>query len=240
MHFISRKLKVNPFKGQVALSFFSGEIMTEIICKAVLFDLDGTLVDSGACIEDLWREWAEKNHIDVNYVHSIIHGRTIEETLSKISPYFSNEKCVEEIKSLAIEKLSKVAPVPGAVRFLSSLPLELFAVVTSGAKKVALPGIYGAGLPVPDCIITAEDVSESKPSPEPYLLAAERLNKRPEDCLVFEDADAGITSALAAGMRVVVVGSSQNVKYQNQNLLRLDNFSNVNVSFDGENIIISL
>lgn len=214
--------------------------MTEIICKAVLFDLDGTLVDSGKCIEELWREWVEKHHLDINYVHSIIHGRTIEEALSKISPYFSNEKCVEEVKSLAIKKLSKMAPVPGAVTFLSSLPHDLFAVVTSGAKKVALPSMFGAGIPVPECLITAEDVQKSKPSPEPYLLAAERLNMHPGDCVVFEDADAGITSALAAGMRVVVVGSSLDIKYEYQKLLRVDNFNNIKVSFDSDNIIISL
>lgn len=214
--------------------------MTQIKCKAVLFDLDGTLVDSGKCIEELWREWAEKHHLDINYVHSIIHGRTIEEALSKISPYFCNEKCVEEVKSLAIEKLSKMAPVPGAVTFLSSLPHDLFAVVTSGAKKVALPSMFGAGIPGPECLITAEDVVKSKPSPEPYLLAAERLNKHPGDCVVFEDADAGITSALAAGMRVVVVGSSLDLKDEYQKLLRVDNFNNIKVSFDGDNIIISL
>ena len=71
--------------------------MTEIICKAVLFDLDGTLVDSGKCIEELWREWAEKHHLDINYVHSIIHGRTIEEALSKISPHFSNENVLKKL-----------------------------------------------------------------------------------------------------------------------------------------------
>lgn len=100
--------------------------------------------------------------------------------------------------------------------------------------------MFGAGIPVPECLITAEDVQKSKPSPEPYLLAAERLNMHPGDCVVFEDADAGITSALSAGMRVVVVGSSLDIKYEYQKLLRVDNFNNIKVSFDSDNIIISL
>ena len=87
--------------------------MIKIECKAILFDLDGALVDSGPCIEHLWACWANENHLDVNYVLSVIHGRTVSETLRLISPYFHNQKCIDEIKVLAMEELSYVSAIPG-------------------------------------------------------------------------------------------------------------------------------
>lgn len=210
--------------------------MLNIRCKAILFDLDGTLVDSGACIENLWSEWAEINHLDVGYVLSIIHGRTIEETLKKISHYFYADDCITDIKKLAIQKLSHVSPLPGAVDFLAQLPSDIFAVVTSGSRTVALPSIRGAGLPLPDIIITSEDVCYGKPAPEPYLKAAESLGVHPDDCLVFEDADTGIKSAVAAGMQVVVIGTSECQDAENNILLRIDDYLNLKVITDGEYI----
>ncbi|HGP2346273.1 TPA: HAD-IA family hydrolase, partial [Salmonella enterica] len=174
--------------------------MKKIECKAVLFDLDGTLVDSGSCIERLWTYWAEKNHIDVNYVLSVIHGRTVSETLKLISPYFYNQKCIDEIEFLAMEALSHVSPIPGVIDVLKKIPMNKVAIVTSGVKTVSMRSLMGAGIPVPNIMITAEDVSRGKPDPEPYLKAASRLGVNPDNCLVFEDADSGIRSAIAAGM----------------------------------------
>lgn len=214
-------------------------IMPEWKCKAVLFDLDGTLVDSGASIEHLWSNWAAINHIDVSYVLSIIHGRTIEETLKMISPYFHNEESIEEIKKLAIEELSHVSPLPGAVDFLKKLPRNKFAIVTSGSRKVALPSIIGAGLPTPEVIITSEDVRIGKPEPEPYLKAAKELGILPDECLVFEDADSGIQSAIAAGMRVITVGASGHKVGNGSCDILIGYYECVNVDIDGEVITLS-
>lgn len=213
--------------------------MSELKCKAILFDLDGTLVDSGSCIEHLWSGWAAKNHIDVNYVLSVIHGRTIEETLKLISPYFHNEGCIEEIKALAVEELSNVSPLPGAVDFMKKLPEKRFAIVTSGARKVAMSSILGAGLPVPDVVITSEDVCFGKPDPEPYQKAAELLGVQPDDCLVFEDADTGVKAAIAAGMRVIRVGSYIHSLENINNDMRLDNYLNTRVVINEDIITLN-
>ncbi|MFU0886462.1 HAD-IA family hydrolase [Kluyvera sichuanensis] len=200
--------------------------MTKFECNAVLFDLDGTLVDSGPCIERLWELWAKKNHVDVKYVLSIIHGRTVSETLKLISPYFYNQKCIDEIKFTAMEALSHVSPIPGAVNLFRQLPMNKVAIVTSGIKAVSMRSIIGAGIPVPDVMITADDVSCGKPDPEPYLKAASRLGVNPNNCLVFEDAYSGIRSAIAAGMSVIVVGKTGQ-SIVDGNATYLDDFRNV-------------
>ncbi|CAM3567089.1 phosphatase [Rouxiella silvae] len=213
--------------------------MPEVKCKAVLFDLDGTLVDSCSSIENFWSRWAIKNHIDVNYVLSVIHGRNIEEALKLISPYFHNEDCIEEIKVLAIEELSHVSPVAGAVDFMKKIPVKRIAIVTSGAWKVAIASIRGAGLSVPDLVITSEDVWNDKPDPEPYLKATQLLDVQPDDCLVFEDADCGIQSAIAAGMRVIAVGSFSHRLKNRQDGMQLDNYKNILVDIEGDLMTLS-
>ncbi|ECO9393566.1 phosphatase [Salmonella enterica subsp. enterica] len=212
--------------------------MIKIECKAILFDLDGTLVDSGPCIERLWACWASENHLDVNYVLSVIHGRTVSETLRLISPYFHNQECIDEIKVLAMEELSHVSAIPGAIDFVKRLPADRQAIVTSGAKEVAMRSIMGAGISAPNVIITAEDVHNGKPDPEPYLKAAARLGMKPADCLVFEDAESGIKAAVAAGMHVVVIGNTDHSLLKDKNIMQLDNYTFIRTSF--ENDMISL
>lgn len=202
--------------------------MITIECKALLLDLDGTLVDSGLCIENLWAEWAKDNHINTDYVLSIIHGRTIEETLKLISPYFYNKECVDEIKKRALRALGCVKSIPGAIEFMSKLPADRIAIVTSGARDVSMQSITSAGIPVPDVMITAEDVTHGKPDPEPYLQAALKLGVLPGDCLVFEDADSGIRSAIGAGMRVVVVRTGHQGLF-NEADMQLTDYSNIQV-----------
>lgn len=191
--------------------------MNAIACKAVLFDLDGTLVDSAACIEKLWTEWAIRHHLNVDYVLANIHGRTIEETLKLISPYFANQHCVDEVKILAIEALSQVSAIGGAVDFVRQLPPECWAIVTSGAKKVSMQSVNSAGIPHPEMMITSEDIVHGKPHPEPYLMAAANFGLPVQKCVIFEDAESGVKSALAAGGQVIVVGegvpiASQQIK----------------------------
>lgn len=212
--------------------------MITIECKAILFDLDGTLVDSGSCIESLWASWAKNNHVDPEYVNSIIHGRTIEETLKLISPYFYNQKCIGEIKQLAIEALGYVKPIPGAIEFINKLPGDRLAIVTSGAREVSMTSILSAGIPVPDLMITAEDVTHGKPDPEPYLQAAAKLGVLPSDCLVFEDAASGVHSALAAGMRVIVVGSGHHGLLDEASI-QLADYTNIQVEYKEESFFLS-
>ncbi|MBD2794388.1 HAD-IA family hydrolase [Xenorhabdus sp. 42] len=211
--------------------------MAFIECKAILFDLDGTLVDSGPCIERLWYQWAQENHLDTKYVLSIIHGRTIEETLKLISSYFYNKHCVDDIKARAIVELSQVKSITGAIDFIKAIPASRMAIVTSGAKKISMQSIISAGIPVPETMITSEDISHGKPDPEPYLKAAGILGVQPSECLVFEDADSGIQSALSAGMRVIAIGENSQPLLSNE-IVHLDNYKGLNVEVEEHSMIL--
>lgn len=212
--------------------------MNLVKCKAVLFDLDGTLVDSGLCIEHLWSHWADKNHINVEYVLSNIHGRTIEETLKLISPYFDNSKCADEIKKLALKELNHIKSIPGAVAFMKKLPMNYLAIVTSGAKQVSMQSIISAGIPIPDVMITAEDITHGKPDPEPYLKAAKFLGVQPNECLVFEDANSGIQSALAAGMRIIAIGKNSDLALR-EGIMSIENYENIDAKIEKKFICLS-
>nr|WP_319940816.1 HAD-IA family hydrolase [Xenorhabdus sp. psl] len=136
-----------------------------------------------------------------------------------------------------IVELSQVKPISGAVDFIKTIPAGRMAIVTSGAKKISMQSIISAGIPVPDIMVTSEDISRGKPDPEPYLKAAGILGVQPSECLVFEDADSGIQSALAAGMSVIVIGTNSQSLSSN-GIVRLDNYEGLNVKFEGYSMIL--
>ncbi|MDX7993193.1 HAD-IA family hydrolase [Xenorhabdus littoralis] len=139
--------------------------------------------------------------------------------------------------NIMIVELSQVKPISGAVDFIKTIPAGRMAIVTSGAKKISMQSIISAGIPVPDIMVTSEDISRGKPDPEPYLKAAGILGVQPSECLVFEDADSGIQSALAAGMSVIVIGTNSQSLSSN-GIVRLDNYEGLNVKFEGYSMIL--
>jgi sugar-phosphatase len=173
--------------------------------KAIIFDLDGVLVDSAECIERTWRAWALRNQLDPESVIAVAHGRRAIETVQLVAPQLSAEA---ELYSLAASESTTsegVYEISGARELLEMLPADKWAVVTSGIRAVAEFRLRHAGLPVPPVMICADEISRGKPDPEGYLTAAERLGYSPAECLVIEDAPAGIESACAAGMRVIAI-----------------------------------
>ncbi|WP_157968090.1 HAD-IA family hydrolase [Edaphovirga cremea] len=180
--------------------------MLKLNCKAFIFDLDGTLVDSTACVENVWRIWSERYQQDEDTVMSVVHGRPIEDTLKLVSPHFLTPEHVQEVKDIALEQMKDVMEIAGARSFLSSLPLFSWAVATSGPRNVSLQSMHAAKLPTPLVLVTADDVAEGKPSPEPYLTAVERLGVSPDECVIFEDSPAGVASGFNAGCTVVALG----------------------------------
>jgi sugar-phosphatase len=172
---------------------------------AFLFDVDATLVDSSACIEAIWRIWSEKYGFDLARVMEVIHGRTILAALEILAPHMVAEKFVVEVQDIALGELKNVTEITGAKSFLAALPQGSWAVGTSGARQVSLSSMRNAGLPIPDAVVAAEDVTRGKPDPEPYLKAANLLGVKPENCIVFEDSMAGIKSGMAAGASVVAL-----------------------------------
>lgn len=179
--------------------------------KAVLLDMDGTLVDSDAVVERVWRGWAEAHGLDSAAVLKVVHGRQGYVTMATLlpdRPMETNHAENRELLALETADLDGVVPVPGALAFLTALGAGSVphALVTSADVALATARMSTAGLPMPLVQVTAESVSMSKPDPEGFLKGAAELGFAPADCVAFEDSGAGIAAAQAAGMRVVGVG----------------------------------
>jgi sugar-phosphatase len=177
--------------------------MKRFDCSAVLFDLDGVLVDSTAFVELQWRRWASARGLRPEPFLRVCHGRRALETIRIAAPDLDAEAEARALVPEAEPESSSLEPLPGAIRLLDALPPQTWAVATSGPRPTATSRLRRAGLPVPTVMVCAEDVTRGKPSPDAYLLAARELGVSPPDCLVVEDAPAGVQAARAAGMRVV-------------------------------------
>lgn len=173
---------------------------------AFMFDMDGTILSSIAAAERVWSAWAVRHGLDVETFLPTIHGVRAVETIRKLNlPGVDVMAEVEFLTQAEFDDVEGVVSIDGAAAFLNALPPERWAIVTSSPRRLAIRRLEAAGLPVPQLMISGEDVTNGKPAPDCFLLGAQRLGHRPEDCLVFEDAPAGIQAAEAAGARVVVV-----------------------------------
>jgi mannitol-1-/sugar-/sorbitol-6-phosphatase len=177
-------------------------------CAAVLFDLDGVLVDSAEVVERTWRRWAARHGLDPADVIRAAHGRRTIETVRLLAPHLAAD---EEVATLAASESTEtdgLYEVPGARELLESLPPRSWAVVTSGIRPVAELRLRHTRLPTPPVLVTADQVRHGKPHPEGYLTAAARLGVDPARCVVVEDTPAGIEAAHAGGMHVVAIAST--------------------------------
>ena len=185
--------------------------MKRFECRAILFDLDGVLVDSTGYVEEQWRRWATARGLSPEPFLRVCHGRRALETIRLAAPDLDAEA---EIAAFVPEKSSGdevLAPIEGAERLLRALPKGSWAVATSGTRSTATARLRGAGLPIPEVLVCAEDVVRGKPSPDVYLMAAVGLRAHPSDCIVIEDAPAGIEAARAAGMRVIALTTTHSI-----------------------------
>jgi sugar-phosphatase len=179
--------------------------MRRFECSAILFDLDGVLVDSAAWIELQWQRWAERRGLDPAPFLRVCHGRRAVETIRLAAPELDAEAEVARFDQAEEAVAAPLRPVAGAERVLASLPAGSWAVATSGPRTMAVARLRRAGLPVPGVLIAAEDVHRGKPDPDVYLRAAELLGALPERCLVIEDAPAGLEAGRAAGMTTLAL-----------------------------------
>jgi len=176
---------------------------------AFLFDMDGTLTDSIAAANRVWRRWSLSHGLDPEKILPIIHGVRAGDTIQRLNvPGMDAERETEVIKQAEIDDVEGVVAIKGAAAFLKSLPPERWAVVTSAPRALALRRFAAAGIPVPRVLVSAEDVTRGKPAPDGFLRAARLLDVAPDKCLVFEDTPAGIAAAAAAGAAVVVVNAT--------------------------------
>jgi len=174
--------------------------------SAFLFDMDGTLLNSIIAAERVWTIWAQRHDLDVAAFLPTIHGVRSVDTIRRLNlPGLDPVLEAEGISQAEIEDVEGVVSIEGAARLLASLPAERWAIVTSAPRALAEARLKAAGLELPVNLITAEDVSQGKPAPDCFLLAAKRLGVDIRDCLVFEDAPAGIAAAEAAGACVMVI-----------------------------------
>ena len=175
-------------------------------CQALLFDLDGVLVDSQMVVERTWRRWAERHQLDAEAILRAAHGRRTSDTLREVMPHLAPHTLDSEVAWLDATELGDVdglRVVPGADRLLAGLPPTRWAIVTSCGRALARRRLTAVGLPLPDVLVVSEDVKQGKPAPDGYRLAATRLGYDPADCIVFEDAPAGVAAGRAAGARVI-------------------------------------
>jgi len=179
-----------------------------LTCDAILFDFDGVLVNSAGCVERLLTAWAIRHDLSPAEVIHIAHGRRTVETVRIVAPHLDAEAEAHALIAAEASTTDGIVEVPSAKALMESLAPERWAIVTSGARAVAKLRLEATGLPEPRVLICAEDVARGKPDPEGYLAAAARLGVAPDDCIVIEDAPAGLAAARAAGMRSIgVVGT---------------------------------
>jgi sugar-phosphatase len=177
-----------------------------LTCDVVLFDMDGTLVDSLAVVDRVWRKWVAGHGLfALADAMDDCHGLPTLETVAKLAPELDARKEADLIDAAEAADLEGLRPVAGAARLLAALPRERWGVVTSAARSVAVARLGAVGLPLPAVLITAEDVQARKPDPEPYLAAARRFGVDPARALVFEDTPVGVRAGRAAGATVVAM-----------------------------------
>jgi len=206
--------------------------MSSFCCSAILFDLDGVLLDSTRVVAAQYRRWATENGLDPDEVMKAAHGVRTIEVIQRVAPHLdavAETQKIEKREAAADE----VVRMPGAIELLRSIPKGRWCVVTSGTRFLAVTRMRKFGVPVPEIMVTADDVKNGKPDPEPYLKGAELLRVKPAECVVVEDAPAGIQAARAAGMKVVSLPST----YPQEELYEADaivsGLSNIKLSLDG-------
>ena len=203
----------------------------DAVFDAVLFDLDGTLIDSTASVVRSWRRFAEHYDVSATALHEN-HGQPARTLISRLLPEDLRVEGLAHVTRLEVSDAVGLEPVRGARAFFDSVPADRRAIVTSGSVPIATARLDAAGFPHPDVFVTIDDVARGKPDPEPFLTAAARLGVDPTRCLVVEDAAAGIAAARAAGCAVIAIAGTVHVDELHADLV-VDGLDRIELHGDG-------
>lgn len=174
-----------------------------IHCQAILFDMDGILISSIGSVERSWTKWALLRGVDPALARNTAHGRRAVETIAKLRPDLDSEAELTVIEDLEIADLEGMMVLPGVLDLLATLPADRWTVVTSATERLTRIRMATAGLPAPEKLVTADQVTHGKPDPEPFLAGAALLGVAAAQCVVFEDSPSGVIAGRAAGCTVV-------------------------------------
>jgi sugar-phosphatase len=213
------------------------EGMNTFTCSAILFDLDGVLVDSTRSVERQWRIWAREQRIDEEKVTAVAHGVRAVEVIRAVAPHLDAEAEVRKLESREANDHDGVTTMPGAFELVRSVPDGHWGVVTSGTRLLATERLLLFGIPIPKVMVTADDVALGKPHPAPYLKGAELLGMNPAECLVIEDAPAGIQSARAGGMKVIALSSTYPAAGLSEADIVIPKLNRIQVALDGARML---
>jgi mannitol-1-/sugar-/sorbitol-6-phosphatase len=222
----------------MALSVLSSPV--SIHCKGVLFDMDGILVSSLGSVERSWTQWARLRGIDPEHSLKIAHGRRAIDTLAELRPDLDSDMELKIIEDLEIADNEGLTVLPGVLELLNALPRNRWTVVTSATERLARARLAAGGVPVPDRLVTANQVRHGKPHPEPFQAGAALLGFAPEECVVFEDSSSGAKAGRAAGCIVVATTFSHPVETLDAAHYLVNDLSGLQVQRDGDDLILTL
>jgi|TARA_R110002072_G_scaffold136308_3_gene278717 sugar-phosphatase len=180
----------------------------KMLFDAVIFDLDGVLVDSSAVITRSWQAWAAKNAIDEDLLFQFVHGRRAAATIELAAPHLDAQAEARKLVIIESNDTEGLAVYPGVLDLLARIPRDRWSIYTSGTDSIATTRLKFAGIAAPAVFLTADRVANGKPAPDGYLMAAEQMGFAPENCLVIEDSPAGIRAAKAGGLSALAVGTT--------------------------------
>jgi mannitol-1-/sugar-/sorbitol-6-phosphatase len=208
-------------------------------CRAILFDMDGTLVDSTRVVVRAWDLWATRNGIPLEDVLAFSHGRPTVATMEHFRPNDDHSEALAEMARYEEAEFDGIIPVPGAAEVVRALRGHPWAVVTSAWRTLAEARVLAAGLPLPPVTVPVDEIQNGKPHPEGFLRAAELLGVPAHECVVFEDTRPGIDAGLAAGMQVVGILTTVPASQLRHHPI-IQDFRDVGIRHDGDRLLVAI
>ncbi len=212
----------------------------EIRAKGILFDMDGVLISSIGSVNRCWRRWAAIYGIPGAETYDVPHGMRAIEIVKQLRPDIDPVDGLRVIEDMELADTADLVVLPGARELLASLPPDRWAIVTSATRRLLLGRLQAAGLPVPERLVSADEVERGKPDPEPYRRGAELLGLHPAQCVVVEDAPAGVGAGKAAGCRVLAVLGTHDAEELADAEWTTPTLTEVGVELAGDELVLRL